>query len=165
MTREQLAESAEWQAFLTAIRKEPDNDLPRLVAADFLEENGFVARAAFIRDQIDGTTRRNNNWTAARADVTTWTSSTHLKSRTKRSLRLRQRYGGTGTPQDAPLVKFERGFVQELTLWPNIAQLLLPQLLRLEPLSLIRTDWLHCVKAPSNSAMMPITRSLYVLRF
>ncbi len=39
---------------LAAIRAAPDDDLPRLVYADWLEENGVDAdRAAFIRAQID----------------------------------------------------------------------------------------------------------------
>ena len=42
----------DWPAFLAAIIAEPDDDTPRLVAADFLEENGAADRAAFIRIQI-----------------------------------------------------------------------------------------------------------------
>lgn len=43
----------DWPAFVAAIVAEPDEDTPRLVAADFLEENGDPARAAFIRLQVD----------------------------------------------------------------------------------------------------------------
>jgi uncharacterized protein (TIGR02996 family) len=42
----------DWPAFLSAIVAEPADDTPRLVAADFLEENGDAERAAFIRAQI-----------------------------------------------------------------------------------------------------------------
>jgi uncharacterized protein (TIGR02996 family) len=42
----------DWPAFLAAIIAEPDGDAVRLVAADFLEENGDPRRAAFIRLQI-----------------------------------------------------------------------------------------------------------------
>jgi uncharacterized protein (TIGR02996 family) len=42
----------DWPAFLAAIIAEPDEDTPRLVAADFLEENGDPERAAFIRAQV-----------------------------------------------------------------------------------------------------------------
>jgi uncharacterized protein (TIGR02996 family) len=42
----------DWPAFLAVIVAEPDEDTPRLVAADFLEENGEADRAAFIRVQI-----------------------------------------------------------------------------------------------------------------
>jgi uncharacterized protein (TIGR02996 family) len=39
-------------AFLAAITASPDDDTPRLVYADFLEENNEPDRAAFIRDQV-----------------------------------------------------------------------------------------------------------------
>jgi uncharacterized protein (TIGR02996 family) len=42
----------DWPAFVAAIVVEPDEDAVRLVAADFLEENGDASRAAFIRVQI-----------------------------------------------------------------------------------------------------------------
>jgi len=42
----------DWSAFLAAIVAEPDEDTLRLVAADFLEENGDATRAAFIRIQV-----------------------------------------------------------------------------------------------------------------
>jgi uncharacterized protein (TIGR02996 family) len=41
------------QALLKAICADPDNDLPRLVYADYLEENGQPERAAFIRLQCE----------------------------------------------------------------------------------------------------------------
>jgi uncharacterized protein (TIGR02996 family) len=40
-------------ALLRAIRDQPDEDTPRLVYADFLEEDGASARAEFIRVQIE----------------------------------------------------------------------------------------------------------------
>lgn len=40
-------------AFLAAIREHPDADLPRLVFADWLDENGDPARAEFIRVQCE----------------------------------------------------------------------------------------------------------------
>lgn len=42
----------DWPGFVTAIVAEPDDDTLRLVAADFLEENGDADRAAFIRVQV-----------------------------------------------------------------------------------------------------------------
>jgi uncharacterized protein (TIGR02996 family) len=42
---------AEHEAFLRAIFDAPDDDLPRLVYADFLDENGDPLRAEFIRVQ------------------------------------------------------------------------------------------------------------------
>lgn len=46
-------ERSEWPAFLAAIRAAPTDDLPRLVAADFVEENGDAERAEFIRVQVE----------------------------------------------------------------------------------------------------------------
>lgn len=45
-------EHPDWPAFLAAIVANPDDDTARLVAADFLEENGDPDRAAFIRIQV-----------------------------------------------------------------------------------------------------------------
>ena len=47
------AEHPDWAAFLAAIVADPDDDTARLVAADFLEENGDADRAAFIRIQVE----------------------------------------------------------------------------------------------------------------
>src|SRR5476651_1127832 len=41
------------QALLAAIAADPENDLPRLVYADWLDENGQPIRAEFIRLQIE----------------------------------------------------------------------------------------------------------------
>ncbi len=41
------------RAFLQAIRERPDDDLPRLVCADWLEESGEGDRAELIRLQIE----------------------------------------------------------------------------------------------------------------
>lgn len=40
-------------AFIRSIIMSPDDDLPRLMYADFLEENGEAARAEFIRVQVE----------------------------------------------------------------------------------------------------------------
>jgi uncharacterized protein (TIGR02996 family) len=41
------------EAFLEAIRQQPDDDAPRLIYADWLEEHGQPERAEFIRVQIE----------------------------------------------------------------------------------------------------------------
>jgi uncharacterized protein (TIGR02996 family) len=46
-------EHPDWPAFLAAIVENPDDDTARLVAADFLEENGEPDRAAFVRVQVE----------------------------------------------------------------------------------------------------------------
>lgn len=47
-----ITEHPDWPAFVAAIVADPDDDTARLVAADFLEENGDPDRAAFIRIQV-----------------------------------------------------------------------------------------------------------------
>src|SRR5438067_3030369 len=43
----------EHDALVAAICAEPDDDTPRLVYADFLQENGEPERAAFVRAQVE----------------------------------------------------------------------------------------------------------------
>jgi len=47
-----LHDHSEYQAFLAAIRATPDDDLPRLAFADWLEEHGQAERAEWIRYMI-----------------------------------------------------------------------------------------------------------------
>src|SRR6187455_1476604 len=44
---------SEFDALLAAICDQPDEDTPRLVLADWLEEEGRAEQAAFIRAQIE----------------------------------------------------------------------------------------------------------------
>lgn len=46
-------EREDWKGFIEAIRRAPDDDLPRLVAADYLEENGEARHAELIRLQCE----------------------------------------------------------------------------------------------------------------
>src|SRR5438874_13842040 len=48
-----MAEVSAADAFLRAILDNPDDDLPRLIYADWLDEHGEAARAEFIRVQIE----------------------------------------------------------------------------------------------------------------
>lgn len=47
---------ADQQAFIRAICENPFDDAPRLVFADWLDENGWPARAKMVREQIAGGT-------------------------------------------------------------------------------------------------------------
>jgi uncharacterized protein (TIGR02996 family) len=40
------------QGFLDAIREAPEDDTPRRIFADWLEDNGWPDRAAFVRLQL-----------------------------------------------------------------------------------------------------------------
>lgn len=91
-------------ALLAAVRADPDDDLPRLVYADWFEENGEPLRAAFIRSQID----------YARAEP----FSPAARAARERFVPLEARYGPVwaGEPylyaNAHPIhFRFERGFV------------------------------------------------------
>ena len=57
MSYDELLASDDYRAILRSICEEPQSDLPRLVAADWLEEHGHENRAEFIRDQVAGVNR------------------------------------------------------------------------------------------------------------
>src|SRR5262249_15704709 len=91
-------------AFLQAIRDEPDNDIPRLVYADWLEENGQAERAEFIRTQVElGKVRDRGR------------SMELLRQLRALMVEYRDRWLGP-LATAAPEAVFERGFVQEVTL-------------------------------------------------
>lgn len=90
-------------ALLRAILDDPDDDAPRLVYADWLDEHGDASRAAFIRAQIelarlpaddparDGLVQTERTlWRANRASWTAW------------------------VPSWAHVAEFRRGFLEEI---------------------------------------------------
>ena len=52
----------EWQAFTAQVRASPYDDTVRLVAADWLDENGDPDRAAFIRFQVAAEAARSHRY-------------------------------------------------------------------------------------------------------
>ena len=52
MTHAELADSDDYLALLRGVCWRPDDDVPRLVLADWLEENGFGDRAEFVRESV-----------------------------------------------------------------------------------------------------------------
>lgn len=107
-------ERSEWPAFLAAIRAAPGDDLPRLVAADFVEENGDAERAEFIRVMCQPPTIsrdvRAKELLGRHADE--WVlKAMHPKVRTR---------GGT-TDMDAIYAMFSRGFVASV--WATLGVL------------------------------------------
>src|SRR5581483_11308551 len=91
------------QALLAAILAQPDDDTPRLVYADWLDENGQPDRAAFVRAQIE----------AARAEP----YSKQARAAEKRAGAIREKRRHTWA---APLpgtydIDFERGFIGHIT--------------------------------------------------
>jgi uncharacterized protein (TIGR02996 family) len=93
------------QAFLQAIREEPADDVPRLVYADWLEDNGLPDRAELIRVQCELT--RGTRDRAAFYNLL----------RRLRDLVVRHRPAWLGLLATlAPDALFERGFVDRVSL-------------------------------------------------
>src|SRR6516162_10243136 len=59
----------EHEGFLDAIKAEPDDDTPRLIYADWLDDHGQPERAEFIRLQIESARLPEGDPRAAEFDV------------------------------------------------------------------------------------------------
>jgi uncharacterized protein (TIGR02996 family) len=93
------------EAFLQAVRDDPDDDLPRLVYADWLEDQGEADRAELIRLQI--ALSRGGQERAARLEML----------RRLRDLIVRHRHAWLGPLVEwDPEVLFERGLVGQVNL-------------------------------------------------
>jgi uncharacterized protein (TIGR02996 family) len=87
--------------FLAAIVADPDDDVPRLVFADWLEENGDGVRAEFIRLQIDLARQEHSPEVKASLEG--------------RGVELQQVHGERWKLPNLPGVQtFHRGFVEEM---------------------------------------------------
>jgi uncharacterized protein (TIGR02996 family) len=110
--------------FLEAIVHAPDDDVPRLVCADFLEETGDLDRAAFIRLQIE----------LARIpdDDPCWLPLE------RRQDQLRLRHQREWVRPLLPFIEgweFHRGFVEKVLMGPDAEW---PEVLHLAPVR-----WIH----------------------
>jgi uncharacterized protein (TIGR02996 family) len=100
----------EHEGFLHEVQTRPDDDAPRLVYADWLEENGQPERAEFIRVQIE--LARMTQWDRRRQPLT------------RREYELFARHGNRWS---APLIghvmrwQYRRGFVEQVK--ASVAQL------------------------------------------
>ena len=94
-----------WEPFLAAIKSHLDDDTPRVVFADWLEENGDPERAEFIRLQCDHASGRQAD--AARADALLIANQRKWVRGLPKSL--------ADNPNPARCI-FRRGFVAEIAL-------------------------------------------------
>jgi uncharacterized protein (TIGR02996 family) len=126
--------------FLEAILDNPDEDTPRLIYADWLDERGdptSVARAEFIRIQC---TLAKERRTAPRRET--------LETREQQ---LIEEYGGEWVRPIFRLLRswdFHRGFIDEVGLWPDTFLAHTDQLFRRAPiqhLRLVPRVWPHAV--------------------
>ncbi len=98
--------TSDQESLLATIAARPDDDLPRLVYADWLDERGAnadVARAAFIREQIREW-RNPEPWELSQAPRPSAAIAEQYRDTWLAALPEKQR----------PWVQFERGFVETL---------------------------------------------------
>lgn len=96
----------EREALMRAICESPDDDTPRLVFADWLDEHGEPERAEFIRAQIELT-----------RDYLTMPARSRLHKRVLALRRANEKRWGAELPYPGTLWShgFERGFVEAVT--------------------------------------------------
>jgi uncharacterized protein (TIGR02996 family) len=112
------------EAFLLAIRDEPDDDAPRLIYADWLEDHGEEARAEFIRAQCERVRPDADPARAAELGPRAWRLLVENWEAWVGPLRGLVGPDGArlgeqwlmGGPHADGLSRFRRGFVESLTL-------------------------------------------------
>jgi uncharacterized protein (TIGR02996 family) len=97
-------------AFLHAIIDRPDADAPRLVFADWLDEQGQFARAEFIRVQIALHGENRHEYDASRFPLSMRYHTLHLR---ERQVRDRQPLPTPDWPSDWRY-EYRRGFVETI---------------------------------------------------
>jgi uncharacterized protein (TIGR02996 family) len=102
------------EAFLEDIREHPDDDAPRLIFADWLEENGDPDRAEFIRLMIAAAT--NPSTSSNPGGDRTWRLLERNWDRWVVPIKASPQHEPwiKSTPTPAALPKFCRGFISEL---------------------------------------------------
>jgi uncharacterized protein (TIGR02996 family) len=119
MTDSPLA-SAEWLALVAAMRFAPDDDTPRLVAADWLQEQGrpeLTAWGQFVGLQVEGArTKRDHPFTDSCdcAPCKCERKATHLFDLCGWHWR-NATWGNDFAPVAPPLSQYRRGFVTGVT--------------------------------------------------
>ena len=134
---------AERSAFLDAIRADPEADAPRLIYADWLDENGDPERAAFIRYQV------------ALGD---WTPDAWGTVENPFEV-LRHRFGLAKSERAAratlsPLGRFVRGFVETYEISKPAAADEFERLREIEPLPHLRFGLAVFRKSIGNPATL-----------
>src|SRR5690348_667092 len=115
------------EAFLQDVLAHPDDDTPRLVYADWLDEHGDPDRAEFIRLQIE--LARMEEWDARWPD---------LKRREKQLLAAHARKWGEGIGRKVYGHEFRRGFLEVAELTPKVFLANAEELFRRFPLRCLR---------------------------
>lgn len=114
------------QALLDAIRDRPDDDAPRLIYADWIEEHGDTERAKFIRTQC------------ALARLPYWHPEQQRLAKEATSLFKRNRRRWLVNLPRESKNHFERGFLQDVPLTGRQFQDSIQELWRIEPVATLR---------------------------
>src|SRR6476659_7569532 len=107
--------SSDRAAFLRAIAEQPDDDLPRLVYADWLDEHGEPERAEFIRLQIE-------LFNGSKTIDETWYDRAEVIATRVLELEAEFGLGWLGRFQNGEPVSdwyYERGFVRDIDAGPG----------------------------------------------
>lgn len=114
------------EALRRAVLADPDDDTPRLVYADWLDENGQADRAAFVRAQVE----------AARAEQ----DGPQARNATARADRILERFRPAWTRhlRGVHRSQFRRGFVAHLEVEPTAFVPAAPYLFGSEPVQELR---------------------------
>jgi uncharacterized protein (TIGR02996 family) len=141
--REMMA-SAEGRALLAEVAEHPDDDLRRLVVADWLEDHietfppasreSLAARAEFIRLEIESA-RSHSAWR--------WDERAAREKLDRRSQELKDRHSvaWTGGPFSVPVsFGFSRGFVETVSLSPDDYPSVAARLGTIEPTASLQFD-------------------------
>jgi uncharacterized protein (TIGR02996 family) len=113
--------------FLQEILTHPDDDAPRLVYADWLDDHGDEMRAEFIRLQIE--LAGMEEWDARRPE---------LERRQKRLLAAHAREWGEGLGKKVYGPEFRRGFLEVAEFTPKVFHARAEELFRRFPLRCLR---------------------------
>jgi uncharacterized protein (TIGR02996 family) len=111
------------QAFLEAILERPDDDAPRLIFADWLDEHGDTDRAEFIRVQCAIAAKDLPTSRRAKFD--------------RRQQELLERHGSEWAHPLRPLVlswNFHRGFIDEIVVYNDLFLVAAEQIFRRAPI-------------------------------
>src|SRR5579871_2100557 len=104
------------EAFLQSIIENPDDDAPRLIYADWLEEHGEAARAEFIRIQVE-IARLSQNHPPIRVEIAWLSQNDQPIARREEELLCIYKHVWRGALPDWVIdFWFRRGFVEGVRL-------------------------------------------------
>jgi uncharacterized protein (TIGR02996 family) len=134
----------EWPALLAAIRATPDDDLPRLVAADWLDEHGCEERAELIR--VGCELANGSGWHSSPAKLAAFARLTDRAAELSKRL-LPSVWDEGDRPVPVSAAYLDRGFLALLSCtfawWREHADAILPESAGLRVTLTTPGEWGH----------------------